>query len=1263
MRNRAWLPFLLSVTLATGLAAEPRQAPGEVQIRVAAGGQPVAGAHVRLGGRQAATGADGTCVFDGVPAGAYPLVADVPGYDYHRREVSLAAGRREPLTIDLRAVEPASWAGRVVLAGPATPLAGAIIRLSPVEVQAAMFGPATLVSSWDGTFQVTGLPPGKYQAKVLAAGCAAATMEATLAGETKAGDLALRATAETADLQVTVTDTVTGAPVPNAKVSLAEAWPLARLAEATANAAGVASFADLRLGVRNVADAQGAAALGRAAVAVRAEATGYAPNLATARLGPGAKATIALDPVAAVPEREPNNDVAGAQAIPLNAPVQVGYLVKDEPDWFKIRIAQPSLVQFAVGPTNPVVTTLKVLAADGAELRSSWNYAGQAVQYDLWLMPGDYAVLVQGNDKSTTTTTLQVTATPTGDAFEPNNDVASARVVRCGEVIRGWYAAQGDSDHFRFEVTRPGAVRLVLPTHPLTRNLRLLNAAGEQVAATWNYGGQAVQIDRYLAPGWYVAQTDAGNSAAVEPYELHLDYLPDTEDPAEDTAPPTAPALALEPGALVAAVAHPAGDVDRYAITVPCAGRLHVRLTAPYTQELRLFSATGQELRAGWNYGNQATDCHVDLDGPALVIAAARGAGDQASTVPYQLSARFEPCDELETLGRNDTADAAIPIELGDPQRGTPLPASDVDWYAVKVDHPGVLDATVTGAVTTELRIFTPTGEELASGWNYGSQAVNLTRFCLPGDYLLRTRASGEAISLQAYALKATLRRAEPQETVPLAEDPPRPLALGEGAAWCPDLPGDVDRFDLTVAEAGDYLVLINGPVTYDYRLTDALTGAEVALSWQYGGNVTRLAVKAGGPTRYQLRVRARGDGRSDEPGFVLFARDGAPWPAATVTAAADPHDPTQVTFRRAELKGYAAPERLRLDADGNGTPDLDLAAETATFRYPAEGLYPAVAVFEAGGSTVRRTFWVDATGVPERRGVRLLVDQPTDGQVIDRDRPLSARVTSYSGSRIAGVTAAIDGLELAPVYEAPYRIDVPWRRLGRGEHQLTVTARDAQGATAEVQRTFTISEFFDLQPTDGAMVTGTRVRVSWQAGAFGPAKVRYRKQGQGEWTEAPGANSAAPVIDLTDLEAGVPYEYQPVGATAGPIRTVTRVKGLAFSRARYGASLRRDYDQRVPVAVRNHGDQPATVRLECGRPDHPEMLVGFVGEGSEGAPVQLAPGEEREFVLGLSAQDVIDPVHRFAIRLAGDNGWTDEAEVELHVKLPEVKLEWAVLG
>ncbi|MEJ2702236.1 MAG: fibronectin type III domain-containing protein, partial [Sedimentisphaerales bacterium] len=337
----------------------------------------------------------------------------------------------------------------------------------------------------------------------------------------------------------------------------------------------------------------------------------------------------------------------------------------------------------------------------------------------------------------------------------------------------------------------------------------------------------------------------------------------------------------------------------------------------------------------------------------------------------------------------------------------------------------------------------------------------------------------------------------------------------------------------------------------------------------------------------------------------------------------------------------------------------------SASVRYATEGTYAASVVFTgAEGQRTLSNLWVDAIGPRERVGVHVLVQYPVEGQTVERDGPCLARAISYTGAPVKRLELAVDGVPTSVAFVSPYELDVPWQKLGAGEHELSFRAVDATGNAGDLKRNIRVAEYFNLLPADGAVFTGDDLTVSWVGSGFGSAMVQYRRRGQEAWTTVEGPNARLRRVRLEGLEAGQTYEWRPVGGgEVGPQRTATLVKGLAFGRSIYGGTIARDYDQRVSISVRNHAEKSQTVRLECGRPESELMLVGFVGDGSEGAPFELGPGEEREFLLGISAQDVISEHHHFPVRITSSQGYSDEAMVDLFVRLPKVEFEWTDLG
>ncbi|MBU1137882.1 MAG: hypothetical protein KKA76_02780, partial [Proteobacteria bacterium] len=374
--------------------------------------------------------------------------------------------------------------------------------------------------------------------------------------------------------------------------------------------------------------------------------------------------------------------------------------------------------------------------------------------------------------------------------------------------------------------------------------------------------------------------------------------------------------------------------------------------------------------------------------------------------------------------------------------------------------------------------------------------------------------------------------------------------------------------------------------------------------------------------------------------------------------------DPTLVYFSRTPEQQAAKAGRVRLDADGDGQWDIDIPPSgSVTYRFKEEGIYAATALLE-GATPTRSRFWINAVGPRERKGIWVSVYQPVDGQIVATDIAVKVRAISYSGDRVERVTLTVDGKHMDTVYKPPFDLQVPWTALRAGRHEMEISAFDRAGNQATLKRVIERAPYFDLQPREGAAVTGETVIVRWTGYEFGQAQVRYRRQGTERWQVVVGEHAIQRAVALQGLEAGVAYEFQPLGdGEWGPIRRFSRVKGLAFARSRYGANIARDYDQRLAISVRNHAEHPMAVRLHSVAPQESRLLVGFVGEGSENVPFTLNAGEEREFMLGISAQDALKPLHSFPVCIESAEGLRDEALVEVKVKLPEVVLKWEALG
>nr|MCU0937336.1 hypothetical protein [Gammaproteobacteria bacterium] len=750
---------------------------------------------------------------------------------------------------------------------------------------------------------------------------------------------------------------------------------------------------------------------------------------------------------------------------------------------------------------------------------------------------------------------------------------------------------------------------------PYERHARLRKADGGLLIEQGAHTDKPLDFSADVAAGTYFVEIGewGDNNASLTPYRLRVDVLPD--DGVDDPAPAPgkmAAARTLTLGGAAGATLLPRGDVDLYTVVLPSAGTLRVESDGRLERHVQLFDRAGRQLVEHGAHADQPGALGWSVEGPETLYVAVREWGDNnASASAYGLRAWFEPADELDAAQRNDRFDTAVPVLPGDVTRGTYLPRGDRDVFAVDLDSPGHLRVKATSALETHLRVFDGSRALLQEVGAHAGKTAELRPQVAAGRYYVMVGEWGDnGASPEPYELTVDLERAEPAERWPLASDPPRRLADGEAQAYTIDHLGDRDRFLFEMPAAGTVTVSVAGPLETLIRVFDDRTGALLHEAGAHAPARWSRPFELQGPTRLRIELSEWGDnGKSDQPQFVMADTRGRAIQADAIAARADAASPQSATFQRTRLDYAAAPASCEVDLDGDGRGEVRLDGDgPAQGRFARQGLFRVEArCTGSDGQRARQSLWVQATGAREREGIALFLNAPGEGQVLDGPVDASAVAVSYSGRPVSRVEFRLDGAPAGVDYATPFQADVPWARLGPGPHELKVAAFDAAGGKAELTRTFQLSEYFGLSPPDGAVLSGEDVRVSWSAFGFGETRVRYRKQGTEAWSEALGESGRQRTVALTGLEAGTAYEYQALGGKEpGPVRTVTRVKGLAFGKPRYGANVRRDYDQRVGVSVRNNGDAPLRVRLECGKPRDPLLLVGFVGDGSEDRPFEL---------------------------------------------------------
>ncbi|MBM4060217.1 MAG: hypothetical protein FJ265_03835 [Planctomycetes bacterium] len=1259
------------------LAQAPQRVPPgplRFELRNQADDKPLPGVLLRLGGRSATSDAKGVAVFDGVPAGQAEVSVRREGFDVLRQTLVVRPGAREAVPLRLLPVALVDLPGSITAAPGGKPVASAHVSLRPIEVAAALPASFDLRSGYDGRFTILDVPVGRYDCRVEYAGFAPERREFVVGAQQPPLEVALQPTGEDVLLRVEVRGEG-GRPLPGARLVAAEAWPFAVLGTTTTGADGRGELR-LRRGRIDWMAEDRTCSLSRDQVHVRIEAAGHHTRYEIGTLSGGAPLRVEPTPTTAIEANEPNDQPGAALEVRLDAPVRWKVDRAGDLDWFRFRLVHPADVVIEVADKAPIHLLARLCDAQGRAMHERVCNPGQRLQLDAALGAGTYLVCAGhwgNNAASTEAANLTVRAAYAADPCEPNDGPLTGRSIQPGQEVRGYVHPPNDLDFHRFELQRAALVRCVVAPYALHPHVALVDEQGGVRAETVGNPGQAIEVRQQLPPGRYAVRFGRwGNGvSSIEPYSFRFEVLDD--DGIDDPAPQPGNLRAVRTLAVDETVGNttlPAGDVDRYAVTIPSAGVLSVRARAPFHPQARLCDARGRLLREVVGNPRQAIGFQVAFTAPQQVVLEVGHWGNGVSdNSPYVLGTFFEPADEVDAAVRDEQPADARPLRPGDTLRGTIVPAGDIDHARLEVDHPGHLRVRGSMAqIHPMVRLLDARGKLLHEALANPGQIVDMVLPVLPGDYLVQVRHWGDgAHAFQPYAFDVWLERADPRETVPLAASPVRPLRLDEAGACAIEHSGDADRFVVDVTEKGRYVLRRNLAVHPRTRLYDDRTGAFLGEHLGNPRTDNPVVIDAPGPARYRIEQFCWGDAASPEPGYVGLFRDSVGMAGERLLATLVPEEPTSVTFERAALGSLPLAARCEVDADGDGRADFELpAGERRAFRYAAEGLFRARAALSyPDGGRSESLCWVDAVGPSERVGVQLVVNHPGEGMQVERSEPARISAISWSGARIASVEARLDGRPLPALYRSPWQLELPLATLGGGVHELAVTARDERGAEAKVLRRFTVGDYLDLQPRDGATLSGDAVRVSWNGRGFGPAAVRCRPAGSEAWQEVRGQSARDRAVLVPDLEANRPYELQPLGgAEPGPIVTVTRIKGLAFTQRRFAANIRRDYDQRLGIAVRNLGEQPLPVRLECGKPPADSgVLVSFVGDGSEDRPLPLASGEEREFLLVLSAQDALQPEVRIPLRIVGGSGQCDEAEAVVAIALPRVALRWQDAG
>jgi hypothetical protein len=249
-----------------------------------------------------------------------------------------------------------------------------------------------------------------------------------------------------------------------------------------------------------------------------------------------------------------------------------------------------------------------------------------------------------------------------------------------------------------------------------------------------------------------------------------------------------------------------------------------------------------------------------------------------------------------------------------------------------------------------------------------------------------------------------------------------------------------------------------------------------------------------------------------------------------------------------------------------------------------------------------------------------------------------------------------------------PIKISIP-DTASAGSFTLTISATSSNLGTIRsaslplvVQNGPIIS---GLVPLNNSYLGSDDVIFTWMTNINSTTKV-ILNQNSSETTYT-GDEGVCHSVVVENLTRNLWYTYKVIsntshGSTGSDERNFYIDNGVTFTKKSYDFNIERDYDQRVTVTVGNT-DSIAHEILLTVNSTNPDLIVGFVGEGSMDEIITLAPSEIQDVILVIHAQDAALRDYYLLLNLTTDDNITDNAIANIHVRLPNINLQFGEIS
>ncbi len=1226
--------------------------------------KPLSGIPIWIGQRFISTDPNGEALFLGLEPGEYELSVDAADFHPLRKKIKLTTNTKS-LGYILQSYATGSIAGNVRLAGTDCTLPNAEIKLTavnPDEIGALGF---SLWTDWEGAYSANYLPSGDYNFEVIADYCVPA--RGTLAIGNKVPlkmDFSLIPIAEPAKITVRI-KTSDGSEVKESHVRLLEGMGAVAVAEKTG--ADLLVFSDIDRAPFNQVLRAKNPFINRNFV-IEAQMDGYHNGYAVGDLRKGneCQVTVVCRKKIVGESKIMMTDVQSVE-IPANEALQVQIPCERKERLLKIVLVHPGNICVKAGP-NPYRTFLRILAKDLKVLAEAWNYAGQPVETTVQCGSGELLLGISGElkDVKEVISPLIVNYQPIINPYKPNDSFESALYVEFGEIIRPFIFPQNDINCFAVDVKKPGILRARLTGSSARTKVQIFSPQNKGLSSSWNYANEPIDTTGAVySPGLYRIMITPDNSSeyTLKSSCLRIDFI-GTESRPEDFNNLGSQVTPIHLGRRFGGTVFPSGKCNRYKFATDRTGFARVRCQLPGCRlRIVLKNSKGKEIWSGWNYANEPINGDIPIHEPGEYFIEVLGDDQREQHIcNFLITTFFYPNDEYEGYKGNDSPQHAAEIFLGQEVYGAIEKPGDIDYYRFYVDNAGlIIQTTGIFPIRLSFSVTDPSRKEIFSSWNYAGCSLN-SEYHVAGSgyYILKIQGTDEReFSSASYRFRLELLRIKPANASLKNKSV---LNVNTGMILDALMPGFTKSFLVPVPAPQNISIGTKLPIRFKLVAIGS-SGQEIFNSWNYAGAPLQGNFKLEVPSALQVTIKGADPGDWSKSSYFVYATDGdvPPEPVLALERVFEGN-------RKAMFNISAIPSKDRkivkyqMDFEGSGS-FKQVQPGLVEHIYTEGKLYAAwLRVIDDRGSVGIDSMFIDLVDVV-LTVISCRVVFPQNGDVISVPQTIFAQASTGPGKPVKGMKLYLDERLIARNDQSHIEFVLDWKSLAPGEHTIKAEALSVDGEEYSDTVKFSTYDVFDLWPEDGKVITGSRAVFTWYSPSITATEIQYRKVGKEKWERAVGQNGKNHRLVLEVLDTGVAYEYKAGYEKAwSDIRSFTLQKGLAFERPRYGITIPREYGQAMPVTVRNNSDRPMEVVLECLPPDNPELLVGFVGEGSEDRPIHLQPGEVRQFMLSLAAQDCIIEMHRFLVRIRSDTGYSDQAEIEVRVKIPKVDLLWEEL-